>query len=655
MYFGCAWYPEHWPTERWDEDLALMRSASMNVVRIGEFAWSRMEGREGEYSFDWLDTAIERAAAHDMAVVLCTPTAAPPAWLTSPHPEVLRVLSDGRTAGHGQRLHYNPAHPTYLEFCRRIASALAERYGDHPAVVGWQIDNEIMDISFDPLTRRLFQEFCRRRYGTLAELNARWTTAYWSQEYSSWDQLPLATAGQNACLIAAARDFQTQVWRRYVEVQAGAIRAHRRRAQFITHNFSYRFAKQDPHDVSEPLDVPGVDAYVFTGHLNPSRMGFYLAATRGLKRGAFWVMETQPGFVNYMPVNTALDPGETRRMVWHQVGHGAEGVMFWQWRSALGGQEQLHGTIAGFDGRPRPIYDEIARLGRELAAASAALEGTAVRPRVALAWSCRDRSAIEVCPFHRDYDVWQVWCDHYGALRRLGLDVAAIRADRGLTDYGLVLAPQLVMLDDRLAERMLEYVSRGGHLLLGPRAGLQDDHGALLPSRPPGRRLAGALGAHSEEYYSLAEPLPVAGDAAAGTASVWAEWLEVDGPETEVLLRYGQGHGWLAGKPALVSRRVGRGRLSYLGAWLDRQALAGVAEWACCAAGIELPWGRLPDRVEVSCRTGPNWRVHVVCNHSDVACELALPLRGACALTGRSIEGCLALPAGEVAVIVEGL
>jgi beta-galactosidase len=233
--------------------------------------------------------------------------------------------------------------------------------------------------------------------------------------------------------------------------------------------------------------------------------------------------------------------------------------------------------------------------------------------------------------------------------------VAAVRADRGLADYRLLWAPQLAMLEEALAERLLAYASGGGHLVLGPRAGFFDGHGALLAARPPGRRLAEALGAHSEEYYSLADPVPVAGDVAAGAASVWAERLRADAPDAQVLLRYGPGHAWLADQPALVTRPVGRGRISYVGAWLDAAALGGVAEWACRAAGVDLPWGRLPEGVEVSCRAGADRRVHVLCNHGDADRAVELPVAGTCALTGRRIEGTLVLAAGEVAAIVEDL
>jgi beta-galactosidase len=365
-------------------------------------------------------------------------------------------------------------------------------------------------------------------------------------------------------------------------------------------------------------------------------------------------METQPGFVNYMPVNVCLDPGETRRMVWHQVGHGADGVLFWQWRSSFGGLEQWHGTLVGADGRPRPVYDEVARAGRELKALQQVLDGTAVRPRVALAWSYRDRAVVETCPFHKDYDAWHHWRDQYGALRRWGLDVEALRADQGLAGYDLLFAPQMLMLDPGLEDLLVGYVQGGGHLVLGPRSGFVNADGALLPSRAPGAKLSALAGGHSVEHYSLPAAIPVAGEFMVdGKALIWAEWLQADAADTQTILRYGPGHAWLVGKSAALTRKVGKGRITLLGAWLDMPGMVAMAQWACQQAGVPMPWGRLPDGVEVSCRQGPARRIHVICNHGAQDRQLRLPFAAVCAFSGKTLETCITVPANEIFVAHE--
>jgi beta-galactosidase len=652
MHLGSAWYPEQTPRAQWDEQLDLMRAADLNALRVGEFAWSRFEPAEDRFEFDWMDEAVELAWRRGLAVIMSTPTAGPPIWLTERYPEVLRVLPDGKRMEHGIRQHFNPASPKYLERCARLADALGRRYGDNPAVIGWQVDNEIADISYDADTRRQFQDHCREQFGTIAALNERWGNAYWSLEYTDWRQIPMGLKPQSACLVATLRRFITKVWKNYFDNQANAIRAHIKRPQFVTHNFSYTFSKQDPHELARSMEFGGVDAYPFGGHLDADKMGFFLAATRGLKRGPFWVMETQPGFVNYMPVNICLDPGETRRMIWHQIGHGADGVLFWQWQSSFGGLEQWHGTLVGADGRPRPVLEEVARAGHELKTADAVLTSTAVRPRVALAWSYRDRAAIETCPFHKDYDAWHHWRDQYGALRRLGLDVEVLRADQGLDGYGLVFAPQMIMLDPALEELLAAYVRGGGHLVLGPRSGFVNTDGALLPSRAPGAKLAALAGGHSVEHYSLPAPVPIEG-IPQGQALIWAEWLDADSADTQVVLRYGPGHAWLAGKAALLTRQVGKGRISLLGAWLDMPGMVNLAEWACRQAGVPMPWGRLPEGIEVSCRQATDRRVHVICNHGAREQSVRLPFAATCALTGKPLDGHVAIAGNDVLVAVE--
>ena len=200
LLLGAAWYPEQWPEPRWEADLQLMEDAHLHVVRVGEFAWSTLEPSQGHYDLDWLARAIRLAEKHHIAVVIGTPTDAPPAWLTSAHPETLRVDADGRRAEHGGRRQFNYANSVYRVFCAAIAAQLARRFGHDPNVIGWQIGNEYTDESFDAGTRRLFDEWLRRKYKTLDALNSAWTTAYWSQTYDRWDEIPLPTA-------EATRDF----------------------------------------------------------------------------------------------------------------------------------------------------------------------------------------------------------------------------------------------------------------------------------------------------------------------------------------------------------------------------------------------------------------------------------------------------------------
>ncbi|HZG67384.1 MAG TPA: beta-galactosidase, partial [Herpetosiphonaceae bacterium] len=334
MILGTAWYPEHWEETRWGRDLELMREAGFTMVRVAEFAWSRMEPEEGRFDLDWLERAIDQAAALGIDTVVGTPTAAPPAWLTQRYPETLALRKDGRRASHGMRCHYSPTSPRYREFCRRIADEMARRFGEHPHVLGWQIDNEYNAVSYDDEARQQFQEWLREQYGTLQNLNDHWTTSYWSQEYSDWSQIPFPIGNHNPGLVLAFRRFVTHVYRTFQLDQIAAIRRHAAPHQWITHNFMGWFDAYDHYELTADLDFASWDNYVGTGHLDYLDNGAAHDLTRGFKRKNFWLMETQPGNVNWSTVNNALDRGEVRAMAWHAVGHGADCVSYWQWRSA---------------------------------------------------------------------------------------------------------------------------------------------------------------------------------------------------------------------------------------------------------------------------------------------------------------------------------
>ncbi|WP_206156883.1 beta-galactosidase, partial [Candidatus Roseilinea sp. NK_OTU-006] len=261
LHLGAAWYPEHWPEARWAEDVKLMRDAGLTVVRVAEFAWSSLEPREGAFNFGWLERAIALAADHGLAVVIGTPTAAPPAWMTQAYPDVLAVNADGRLATHGARCHYDVTSERYLAFCRRIAEKLAVCFGHDARVIGWQIDNEYNTVSYSEGARRAFQDWLRRCYGSLDALNAAWATVYWSQTYSDWSQIPLPISGahgfgqpHNPGLRLKWRQFITEAYRRFQLNQIEVVRANAMPSQWITHNFMGFFDGFDHYVLSADLD-----------------------------------------------------------------------------------------------------------------------------------------------------------------------------------------------------------------------------------------------------------------------------------------------------------------------------------------------------------------------------------------------------------------
>ena len=627
LLLGAAWYPEQWPESRWDRDLQLMEDAHLHVVRVGEFAWSSEEPAEGRYDLDWLERAIRLAEKHHIAVVLGTPTDAPPAWLTAKYPETLRVDADGRRGEHGGRRQFNYANPLYRKFCAEIATQLAQRFGHDPDVIGWQIGNEYTDESFDAATRRQFDNWLEAHFHTLDALNRDWTTAYWSQTYDRWDEIPLPDQpNENPGLLLAYKHFVTDTWRSFQKVQIDAIRKYADPRQFITTNYGGLGWSDhwDHYVLAQDLNLASWDDYVGEGHLHPARNGAIHDLVRGFKRANFWVMETQPGSVNWAPVNNSLDRGETRAMAWQAVGHGADAVLYWQWRSALNGQEQYHGALVGPDGEPLPIYSEVKKVGSEFERAGAALKGTTPKAQVAILHSYDSRWAIDFQRFNRNYHQLDVLLDYYRPLRRQRLTLDIVNADAPLDTYKLVVAPDLNVISPDLAAHLLAYVKQGGDLLLGPRSGMKDEYDALNVERQPGPLVA-PLGGRVEEYYALESKVPVNGELGAGTAALWAERLSTHAPDAQVLLRYGKSNGWLDGEPAMITRRVGKGRISYLGAVLDPALMERVIPWAMNGAQVKPEFGSVPDSVEVCRRVAADRTVFVLIDHGGASAEVVLP------------------------------
>jgi len=266
LRFGAAWYPEQWPKQRWERDLKLMQVAHINVVRVAEFSWSTLEPAENQYDFAWLDRAVSMAAARHIKVVMGTPTAAPPAWLTQKYPEVLRVNENGTREEHGNRLQYSFASARYRAFARDIVERLAVRYGHNPNVIGWQVDNEISPASFDDETRAQFHAWLEKKYGTIDNLNARWATAYWSQTYDNFRQIPMHSESENPGLLLDLKHFVTDTWTSYLRNQSDVIRAHADHRQFVTINSMHWNARYDHFVMHRNLDIAAWDNYIPNGH-----------------------------------------------------------------------------------------------------------------------------------------------------------------------------------------------------------------------------------------------------------------------------------------------------------------------------------------------------------------------------------------------------
>jgi beta-galactosidase len=651
LRFGAAYYPEHWAEERWPEDIRLMREAGLSVARLAEFAWSTLEPAEGEFQLEWLDRAILMLAEAGIVSVLGIPTAAPPAWLVQQHPDLMAVDESGRRVQFGNRCHYCVNSPEFHAATRRIVEAMAGRFGGNPHVIGWQVDNEYNRICTCDHCRDLFQRYLADRFGSLEALNHHWSTAYWSQTYSAWEQIPIPIGPHNPGLMLEFKRFVTESYRRFQQLQLDVLRPHLQPGVWVTHNFMGWFDGFDHYELTKDLDLASWDWYVATGHHDYLASGAMHDLARGFKRRSFWLIETQPGSVNWSSINNTLSRGEARAMAWHAIAHGADAVLYWQWRSAPGGQEQYHGTLVDQSGQPRPFYEEAQQLGHELAMASPLLAGTTAVSQVALLHSYDSRWSIQWQRHHRDFD-YVAHLNHYYrplAARNIATDV--VSADAPLDGYRLIVAPALVMVGESQAERLGNFVKRGGHLVLTVRCGMKDEYNALLPSRQPGP-LADLAGVEVEEYYALLDPVPVVGNWFTGTSQLWAERLKVREPEnTHIVARFGASNGWLDDQLAITVHSYGRGLVYYVGTYLDEDAQQALMDHIVRMVGVR-PVLKTPAGVEARLRVAPDGkRIYILVNHEGEERLVSLPWSAHEHLGGQPVAGDLKLAPYGVSIL----
>ena len=625
LHLGAAYYPEHWPEEHWPEDIRLMQEAGMTVSRLAEFAWSTLEPEAGVFLFDWLDRAIELLAAAGLDTILGTPTAVPPAWLVTQYPDLMAVDENGRRVQFGNRCHYCVNSPEFHRAMLRIVTAMAKHFGPNPHVIGWQFDNEYNRVCYCDRCQAKFQQFLAERYGTIDKLNDHWSTAYWSQTYSAWEQIPIPIGRHNPGLRLAFKQFITNSYRRFQKLQLDALRPHLPSDVWVTHNFMGWYDGYDHFEMSEDLDFVSWDWYVGASHHDYLSTGAMHDLTRGFKQRNFWLMETQPGNVNWSSVNNALNKWEARAMAWHAVGHGADAILYWQWRSALGGQEQYHGTLVDQSGQPRPFYEEVQQIGQDFTAVSALLTGSEPQAKVALLFDYDSRWSIQWQRHHQDFDYVEHFLHYYRPLAAMNIPIDIISADAPLDGYRLVIAPALLMLNEQRAQNLIEFVKRGRYLLLTARCGMKDGHNALLPSRQPGP-LAEVTGVDVEEYYALDAPVPVEGNWFEGQSHQWAERLILRGDKyTTVIARYGSSNGWLDDQIAITVNGYGRGFVYYVGAYLDDAAQTAFMNKVIETVRIR-PLLETPPGVEVCQRlTSEGEPVWILINHQQQEQEVHIP------------------------------
>jgi beta-galactosidase len=668
MILGVAYYPEHWPQARWETDARLMQEAGITRVRLAEFAWHRLEPRDGHFDFDWLREAIEILGRREIRTILGTPTPTYPAWLHDIYPDLHQVKSSGQVKEWGQRQDACKNHLGYRAYARRIVERMTAALGDNPAVVGWQTDNE---FGCHGTARchcancvRAFRVWLRRRFNNqIGALNEAWGTVFWSHEYDDFDQIwpPMDTAdrtandGANPGLVLDFYRFSSDVQIDFHREQAEIIRRNSP-GRPITHNLMGLFPHIDYFRLAADLDIVSWDNYPFSAN-GANRPPAPLAhdLMRGLKQKNVWVMEQGSGAGGWGSYPATPQPGQMRLWAYQAVARGADMISFFRWRSCRWGREQYWHGILYHHGIPQRRYDEAKQLGAEFKALAAELDGSEVRAEVGIVYDYDSLWALETQPNTGDgFDYRGMAGGWDEALARLGVPADGVGIDADLARYKVLIAPSVHVCPPATAERLAAFVRNGGALVLGPRSGVKDAEGAIVDALLPGL-LREVAGCYVEEYdaFSQVAGLEMHVRCPAGHLYRSHGLADVLVPEGDAEATHTYADHYYTGKPAVVRHKVGKGCCFYVGTVMAGDGLAGLLRHGVLPQAGVATLPELPESIEVSWRSKGDRRYAFYLNHSSAAVIVSLVKPGLELLTQAGVEGSLELPGFGVAIVKE--
>ena len=659
---GVCYYPEQWDKSLWKEDLQRMKTAGISTVRVAEFAWVIFEPEEGHFSFDLFDCFLDLCREEGMKVILGTPTATPPAWLTKKYPEVLNALPDGTLLRHGGRRHYNYNSPVYRKLCARIVEELAKHYGQHPAVTGWQIDNELNCETgefYSDADNTAFRTFLQKKYTTLDKLNTAWGTVVWSQTYTAWEQIytprPVLNGGHNPHLLLDYYRFISESCISFAAMQADIIRKYKKPGDFITTNGL--FGNLDNHKLTkEVLDTDCYDSYPdfalgldrapkTSTDLNDRKWTRNLIETRSVCPH-FGIMEQQSGgggWVNRMEM-PAPRPGQLTLWAMQSVSQGADYISFFRWRTAPFGTELYWHGILDYDNRDNRKLAEVKdfyKLLRSIAPICGAKNVTAF----ALLKDYDNEFDAEVDAWHRrikEFSEKEIFAA--SELTHTPYDIVYIHDETqadDLSEYPVVMYPQPVIMTEKRAVTLKAYVENGGTLIVGCRAGLKDIHGRAPMLPQPGllRELTGT----DVRDFSFVSPA----EESDPERPVFNDILTpLEG--TETLERYKTSY--YAGEASLTEKKLGKGRTLHLGSAFSRKT----AEELFRYTGIAEPFSDLaeaPAEVQLVMREKDGKRYLFALNYLAKEQRITLKQAAKALYTGETLQGEVALPPYGTAVL----
>lgn len=657
MQVGVDYYPEHWNEEVWGTDADAMKEAGISIVRLAEFAWSKMQPTENEFDFEWLDVAIEIFRQRNINVVLGTPTATPPNWLVEQYPDVLPIQDNLQPVYPGVRWHRCYNSPSLRKYSEIIIRKMANRYSNYPAVIGWQTDNEfqVTNCHCDHCNME-FRHWLENKYQNLEAINQAWGTVVWSGTYTSWNQVTTPLGGspfQNPSLLLDYKRFSSNSITSYNKFQADILREicpnH-----FVTHNIWGYPVPADYYDIFESMDFVSVDYYPSTDLQDDSKANIYHGAltldlTRGVKRDNFWVMEQLSGTPGcWNPMSRTPFPGMIKAHAWQSISRGADVIINFRWRSATIGAEQFWHGLHDHHGEEGRRIREFKQFAKELALLSPLLQDSKVVSDVAILFSHDLLNAFDIQPQVDDFNYLQNIKVIHKSLISLGLNVDVIDWIQDISQYKLVVAPHLFLENPTVVANLDAFAKAGGVVVLSTRSGVKDLNNVCLSSRLPGQ-LRPLAGAYVEEYDPIGrDTQSVILNSNQSVASL--QWCDIVKPETARSLGYYTSE-YYEGETVITSNAYGAGEVIYIGSVFELNTYQDLFKELFNKHGVA-HIGLLPEGVEVSIRSNAEKNVTFLLNLSNQSKYVVLNRSYQSAYEGESISGLVKMKPGEVKIMI---
>jgi len=637
ILYGASYYHEYMPYERLEKDIELMKEAGISLIRLGESTWSSWEPQPGEFQYAWMERTLDKLYKAGIKVVLGTPTYSVPPWLYKMHPEILVFQNteagpsgregystySGRKApgAYGPRQNMDITHPAYLHYAERIIRKVVSHFKDHPAIIGFQVDNETHPTGFaTPRTRKLFASYLKDKFKTTEKLNEIWGLVYWGQLLGDWSELPPIDGILNPGFKVEWQRFQRKLVTDFLAWQVQIVREYKRPDQFVTHNFIGGVRTDlDQHEIARHLDIVAVNPYHrVQNELDGHGIAFSGDLNRSLKNADYLVTETNAQTIGWD--SRGQQPpfdGQLRLNAFSHIASGAEMVAYWHWHSLHYGQETYWKGVLSHDLEPNRAYREVSIIGNELQKHGPKLADLSIQNDVAILYSVDSYQGLRFMRFSDRVNYMTILSQMHRALYDLNVGVDFVFPQTtDLTRYKVLLVPPLYVSDDRLLGRLAEYVRQGGHLLMSFKSGFTNEYSTVRWEKAPGP-LREAAGFYYQEFSNLTQPLPLENDpfdvGEDNRVSVWAEFLI---PETaEVLARYEDP--FLGRFPAITRNKFGKGTLTYEGSYLTMPLQKAVLTDVLEAAAVTGTDQELPESVRVKHSiSGSGKPVHFYLNYS---------------------------------------